>query len=409
LSQSKNKSNIEVIKKDNWPADLRPNPDQLASVTDTYFLRTRDIVSSFGDTEVTYAIFMRRPVISALNPAMDWLKAIVKDRNGSVNIKRCFKEGEDVGAGEPMVYISGSMLVLVDLETALLQKIGATCVAAYNAKSMVESLTKTSFLAMDARHCAGTDMADLMAYGAFVGSQRVKSEQDAIGFIGCATDRTAHLFENTSGLGTMPHALIGYAGSTLKAAKMFHSTWPDQPLTVLIDYFGKEIIKPKSFKNVSFSLGVSFVESSSMEMLMKENILACKERFINKEFEVVFHHSLDRDKFKLDYKSSPSHVIKHNKFADWLESEGIGYVDISGSAENLINYYSNVDLHIGFRVHAHIFMNSIARQSILVSEDGRAKGVKGAIGGIVLDGYLDFKDSIFAKVFSLIFLLTIER
>ena len=241
MSQSKNKSNIEVIKKDNWPADLRPNPNQLASVTDTYFLRTRDIVSSFGDTEVTYAIFMRRPVISALNPAIDWLKAIVKDRNGSVNIKRCFKEGEDVGAGEPMVYISGSMLVLVDLETALLQKIGATCVAAYNAKSMVESLTKTSFLAMDARHCAGTDMADLMAYGAFVGSQRVKSEQDAIGFIGCATDRTAHLFENTSGLGTMPHALVGYAGSTLKAAEMFHSTWPDQPLTVLIDYFGKEI------------------------------------------------------------------------------------------------------------------------------------------------------------------------
>ena len=91
-------------------------------MTDTYFLRTRDIVSSVGDTEVTYAIFMRRPVISALNPAMDWLQAIVKERNGSVNVKRCFKEGEDVGAGEPMVYISGSMLVLVDLETALLTK-----------------------------------------------------------------------------------------------------------------------------------------------------------------------------------------------------------------------------------------------------------------------------------------------
>jgi|TARA_B100000768_G_scaffold14858_1_gene13928 nicotinate phosphoribosyltransferase len=241
LSQHKNKSNIKIIKKNNWPVDLRPNPNQLASVTDTYFLRTRDIVSSYGDTEVTYAIFMRRPVLSAVNPAIDWLQAIVKERKGSVNIKRCFKEGDDVGAGEPMIYISGSMLILVDLETSLLQKIGATCVAAYNARSMVESLKKTSFLAMDARHCAGTDMADLMAYGAFVGSERVKSEGEAVGFIGCATDRTAHLFENTKGLGTMPHALVGYAGSTLKAAQMFHSKWPDQPLTVLIDYFGKEI------------------------------------------------------------------------------------------------------------------------------------------------------------------------
>ena len=241
MSQHKNKSNIKIIKKNNWPVDLRPNPNQLASVTDTYFLRTRDIVSSYGDTEVTYAIFMRRPVLSAVNPAIDWLQAIVKERKGSVNIKRCFKEGDDVGAGEPMIYISGSMLILVDLETSLLQKIGATCVAAYNARSMVESLKKTSFLAMDARHCAGTDMADLMAYGAFVGSERVKSEGEAVGFIGCATDRTAHLFENTKGLGTMPHALVGYAGSTLKAAQMFHSKWPDQPLTVLIDYFGKEI------------------------------------------------------------------------------------------------------------------------------------------------------------------------
>ncbi len=255
MTKSKKEPNINLDKTDDWPFDLRPSPNQLPSVTDTYFLRTRDIVSSFGDTEVTYAIFMRRPVISALNPALEWLQAIVKKRNSSVNVNRCFNEGEDVGAGEPMVYLSGSFLTLVDLETALLQKIGATCVAAYNAKSMVESLRNTSFLAMDARHCAGTDMADLMAYGASVGSKRVKSEGDAIGFIGCATDRTAHMFEITSGLGTMPHALVGYAGSTLKAAQMFNSTWPNHPLTVLIDYFGKEITDGlmvcRAFKNLA--------------------------------------------------------------------------------------------------------------------------------------------------------------
>ena len=255
MTKSKKEPNINLDKIDDWPFDLRPSPNQLPSVTDTYFLRTRDIVSSFGDTEVTYAIFMRRPVISALNPALEWLQAIVKKRNSSVNVNRCFNEGEDVGAGEPMVYLSGSFLTLVDLETALLQKIGATCVAAYNAKSMVESLRNTSFLAMDARHCAGTDMADLMAYGASVGSKRVKSEGDAIGFIGCATDRTAHMFEITSGMGTMPHALVGYAGSTLKAAQMFNSTWPNHPLTVLIDYFGKEITDGlmvcRAFKNLA--------------------------------------------------------------------------------------------------------------------------------------------------------------
>ena len=39
----------------------------------------------------------------------------------------------------------------------------------------------------------------------------------------------------------MPHSLIGYAGSTLRAAEMFHETFPDEPMTVLADYFGREI------------------------------------------------------------------------------------------------------------------------------------------------------------------------
>ena len=39
----------------------------------------------------------------------------------------------------------------------------------------------------------------------------------------------------------MPHALIGYAGSTLRAAEMYHETFPDDPLTVLVDFFGREV------------------------------------------------------------------------------------------------------------------------------------------------------------------------
>jgi nicotinate phosphoribosyltransferase len=94
---------------------------------------------------------------------------------------------------------------------------------------------------MDARHCAGTEMAELMAYAASVGSARATRKVGAKGFVGNATDATAHYFGQAGGLGTMPHALIGYAGSTLRAAEMFDELWPDQPMTVLVDYFGREI------------------------------------------------------------------------------------------------------------------------------------------------------------------------
>jgi nicotinate phosphoribosyltransferase len=84
-------------------------------------------------------------------------------------------------------------------------------------------------------------MAELMAYAASVGSAHARRVAGAVGFVGCATESTAHFFGGDRGMGTMPHALIGYAGSTLRAAEMFHETFPDQPMTVLVDYFGREI------------------------------------------------------------------------------------------------------------------------------------------------------------------------
>jgi len=155
--------------------------------------------------------------------------------------------------------------------------------------------------------------------------------------------------------------------------------------------------KPSKIKKVAFSLGVSFIESKSMENLMKENILRLKEYFGEYDFDVVFHHSLDPNKYLSSVHSKLDRFKKHQEFEDWLKKRNINVVDISGSADNLLNYYSEVDFHIGYRVHAHIFMNSISKFSILISEDGRAKGVKGVIGGIVLDGYTNFKEGIIAK------------
>ncbi|WP_420566178.1 nicotinate phosphoribosyltransferase [Thalassobaculum sp.] len=225
-----------------WPTTLRhPTPDTLSGYVDKYFTRTKDCVAAFGDKRVTYAVFMRRPVTCATRLSVEWLKWVMAERGAEVDIQVLHKEGAWVGAGEPMLYITGSFYHLVDLETQYLQKLGAACVAAYNAYTMCVELPKTAFLAMDARHCAGTEMAEIMAYGASVGSAKAKNKVGAIGFIGNATDATAHYFDQNRGFGTMPHALIGYAGSTVRAAEMFHETHPAENLTVLVDYFGQEI------------------------------------------------------------------------------------------------------------------------------------------------------------------------
>jgi nicotinate phosphoribosyltransferase len=216
-------------------------PPPLAALTDSYFLKTKAIVGRFGDRAATYAVFLRRPVVSTPRLALDFLEQEAARRGAGFEIDLRYPEGALVGAGEPILYVTGSLFHLVDLETVLLQKLGAPAVAAYNAYAMCAELPKVAFLAMDARHCAGAEMAEMMAYAAAVGSAVARREAGAVGFVGCAAAATAHFFGQAQGLGTMPHALIGYAGSTVRAAEMFHDAFPDEPLTVLVDYFGREI------------------------------------------------------------------------------------------------------------------------------------------------------------------------
>ena len=220
---------------------MHPENGEVADYTDKYFSKSKAIAERYGDCEVTYAVFMRRPVVLAARLALDWLDAISAERGVRVEKRMQFQEGDWVGAGEPMIYLEGSFRHLVELETIFLQKLGPACVAAFNAYSMCTDMPYAQFLAMDARHCAGGEMAEMMAYAASVGSTRARRETGAKGFIGNATDATAHFFGGKKGLGTMPHALIGYAGSTVRAAEMYHEVFPDEPLNVLVDFFGQEI------------------------------------------------------------------------------------------------------------------------------------------------------------------------
>lgn len=208
---------------------------------DNYFLKTRKIIGVFGDVKVTYAVFMRRPVIFTPRLMVEWLEQVAESRGTAFDMTLNYAEGEWVGAGEPLLYLAGSFRELVDLETLYLQKLGPACVAAYNAYTMCVDLPNVAFMAMDARHAAGTEMAGMMAYAASVGSRAARERANAKGFVANATNATAHYFGEQDGKGTMPHALIGYAGSTVRAAEMYAETFPEGPITVLVDYFGTEI------------------------------------------------------------------------------------------------------------------------------------------------------------------------
>jgi nicotinate phosphoribosyltransferase len=212
----------------------------IAAQTDKYFTNTSRIVAAAGDTQATYAVFMRRRVIAALEPVIRVIERLAP----GTRIKRFCAEGDLVPAEKKMLEITGSMARLSEIETLFLQKTGIPCVCANNAYEMCLAVPSAAFLDMHARHGSGPDMNILAAYGASVGSDAAKRRDAKVkGFIGSSQDLTAPFFGAPGGLGTMPHALVGYTGGdVLESMKLFAKTIPEAPsLVALVDYTGHEI------------------------------------------------------------------------------------------------------------------------------------------------------------------------
>ncbi len=208
--------------------------------TDKYFSNTSRIVAEAGDIDVTFAVFMRRRVIAAIEPAVRLLRRLVPE----ARVKRFFSEGDVVPSEVKMIEGAGPMARLSEMETLFLQKIGFPCVAANNAYEMCLAMPASAFLDMHARHATGADMNLLAAYGAAIGSDAAIARNPAVtGFVGSSQDLTAPFFGGAAGMGTMPHSLVGFTGGdVLKALQLFARTIREaRSLVALVDYTGHEI------------------------------------------------------------------------------------------------------------------------------------------------------------------------
>lgn len=220
--------------------DLTLSAGTVENLTDKYFSHTRRIAEANGDCDVTYAVFMRRRLIAALEPAVRLISRLAPD----AKVKRFFREGEVVPSEAKLMEVSGKFSQLAELETLLLQKVGLPCVAANNAYEMCRAMPGSSFMDMHARHGAGPEMNMLAAYGASVGSAAArKDDPEVTGFTGSSQDITAPLFGAERGIGTMPHALVGFTGGdVVQAMKLFVDALPDTVTNIaLVDFAGREI------------------------------------------------------------------------------------------------------------------------------------------------------------------------
>lgn len=217
-------------------------PEAIADWTDHYFGNTRKVAEAVGDPIVTYAVFVRHPTVFSPDLVVGWLKEVAKNGGFEIKIESKYTLGDIVPAGEPQLYITGPLSKLVETETLFLQRVGAIGVAAYNAYQCVKELPDVPFFTAGARHCVGLGMVEGMEYAAYVGTIAAqKTLGKAVGFVNSAVNATSHFFGKATGGGTTPHVMIGLFDSTLEAAIKYREVCPDEPFTMLVDYFGREI------------------------------------------------------------------------------------------------------------------------------------------------------------------------
>lgn len=106
-----------------------------------------------------------------------------------------------------------------------------------------------------------------------------------------------------------------------------------------------------------------------------------KEKYPDAIIEYVFHRGVSKDDFTDEITAKYTNTIINE-----LKKLDIQYHDISYGDEGF-KLYDSCDLHIGYRVHAHIYNLSERRMSILIEEDSRGAGVNEALGLIGIKAY----------------------
>ena len=99
-----------------------------------------------------------------------------------------------------------------------------------------------------------------------------------------------------------------------------------------------------------------------------------KEAFPSAEVWLVMHRGWTEDEFTTRELASVQ-----TELIGWARSVGVEPIDISYSHEGF-SVYDDCDLHVGYRVHAHLYNISQRKPSYLIEEDSRGYGANEALG-----------------------------
>jgi nicotinate phosphoribosyltransferase len=210
--------------------DLPVEKMQAGWYTDAYFNHARATLIEDGrHPKVVMQVFQKR---DAYLGGMDEAIAILKlcaDTYSDLTVHALY-DGDSIEPYETVMTIEGDYTAFAHLETACLGTLARRTLITTNTVNVLRAANGKPVIFMPARHDHHrVQTGD--GYAAYVAGQIVGTP------IGVTTEEQASGWGG-SGLGTVPHALIGaYGGDTVAAAEHFAKWAPeDMNVTVLVDF-----------------------------------------------------------------------------------------------------------------------------------------------------------------------------
>lgn len=260
-----------------------------------YFLKTRKIVESNEPNHiVTMQWFQRREnaMLCGVDEAIALLHTFAKNPENLEIL--ALKDGDVIKANEPVLKVTGKYEDFGYLESVIDSILARRTSVATNVMEVLEVAKDTPVFSMaDRQDDYLTQIGD--GYATYVaGITRVSTDAQGLWWGG-------------KGMGTMPHALIQICGGdVIKAADIYHNTYPNEKVTALIDYNNDVITDSiKLAKHLGPVLGALRVDTSK---------------------SLIDHYFDDKDTNGFD----PHGVCKELIFAlrEELDKNGFNYVKI---------------------------------------------------------------------------------
>jgi nicotinate phosphoribosyltransferase len=212
--------------------------------SDEYFNNCRKIVERYSELisrQVRYPFFARESgIVVGSNKSVNFIR---DSTYGPLRIYGC-KDGEPFISKQPVLTVEGTFRELVNLETTTLGNLSFSG-AASSMKKIVNAANGVPVIDMSARHYPW-QIIEETSLAAYLGGAAGTSTQGGYNYV----QKWHNPGDNFKLYASLPHALAALVAETAEkeklfpsvaAAKLFKETFPGKPITVLVDYEGKEL------------------------------------------------------------------------------------------------------------------------------------------------------------------------